>query len=166
VIEKQGIWLDTSAERVRNLVEAYGSLAESILDSPALWATGALEAAHRGLHEVATLLGGEAPCSPEEEGYITERTIALQRLLFASQRRLADELPTHSGPTAELRTAERQSRAAMVTAMEEIEQSTGTGSVKEMESVTRWILSEEGSDVDAERPETRTGGPRGNRPSG
>ncbi len=99
--------------------------------------------------DVAMLLDGRAPTTPAEIEYIAARTRAMVDLASAAERQREEEARRSRLSIEEEQTQARQAKAAMADAMQEIEVTTGTGSLREMKRVLRLMRGEEGDGPNA-----------------
>ncbi len=144
-----GTLLDVESSVVGEIVAAYERLTDIVYPPAGPWSIPALEAGHGAMLDVAMLLDGRAPTTPAEIEYIAARTRAMVDLASAAERQREEEARRSRLSIEEEQTQARQAKAAMADAMQEIEVTTGTGSLREMKRVLRLMRGEEGDGPNA-----------------
>ncbi len=138
-----GYVLEVSHPDTSALVAAYEHLLDVAPGSGVLLADRALEAAHRAVVDVATLLHGEPPLADAQVDYVRKRTAAIRdttaQLRRANRAWSRAAQPAAAGPPL----AERRRRAeAVARAREELEASDRLGSVHQLETVQELLRKE------------------------
>jgi len=137
-----GLALDASDPSVRSLVEAYAACRMAAAKPRIPHATDAIEAAHLAVVEVASLLGGGRPMAEAEVEYVRKRTQAIGKLTLRLQRVQRQGVESRLDVSIHHTPAERGWATAVTEAREELEATTGLGSLDRLQTVGTTIESE------------------------
>ena len=127
----EGFPLDASHPLTQALIEAYDTCLR-IAGRPGMpHGAEAADAAHLAMVEVATLLDGGAPIAPADASYVRRRTQAIESVTHQFERKMRRlSQSSHVMLTPDLERA-----TAVALAREELESSTGLGSVDRLAEV-------------------------------
>ncbi len=141
-----GLPLDASDPTVRALTDAYGECLAAASKPAVPHGQEAIEAAHLAVTEVASLLAGGRPVAEAEIEYVRKRTGAIGRLTLRLQRAQRARVEARLDASIHHTAAEQGWATALTEAREELESSTGLGSLDRLSAVGSTI-EQEGHDV-------------------
>jgi hypothetical protein len=140
----RGYPLDVSDRNVARLVAAYERVLKQVPASRSGQAAESLEIAHSALIEVASLLGRSRPTAKAEIDYVKKRAQAVGAL--AAALRDSESTRTKARLHEALQDTEERERwkSAVAEAREQLDASSGLGSLAQLEALTGRIRAEAG----------------------
>ena len=142
-----GLALDVSDPSVGTLAGSYDALVHAA-GLPGVANGGeVIGAGHAAVLEVASLLGGRAPLTDEERAYVDRRTLAIRDLTAQLSRTYRVWRRGRHLEQQDVTQEARDHAAAVATARAELEASTGTGAVEELERLRADLGGRDGPDA-------------------
>jgi len=130
-----GLPLDVSHPATRGLADAYAACLEAAALPGAPHAGEAADAAHLAVVEVASLLAGGQPVAAEEDEYIRKRTKAIRHLTLQLERAHRVWVEARMDASIHVTPTDRQWASAVTRAREELESTTGLGSLDRLSGI-------------------------------
>ena len=130
-----GLPLDATHPATEALVAAYASCLQAAGEPGVPHADEAADAAHLAVVEVASLLAGRRPVAAAETEYVEKRTKAIRHLTLQLQRAHRTWVEARMDTSIHATPADRQWATAVTQAREELESTTGLGSLDRLSGV-------------------------------
>lgn len=124
-----GIPLDASYPATQTLVAAYSACLSAAAQLGTPHADEAVDAAHLALVEAASLLAGRRPVGTEETEYVGKRTRAIQGVTLLLEQAHHARVESRTAISINATPGDRQWATAVIKAREELESTTGLGSL-------------------------------------
>jgi len=142
-----GFPLDASEPTIKALCHAYDACLQAAAPAGLPHAPEAVDAAHLAMLEVGSLLGGGQPVADAEREYIQKRTKAIRRMTVALERANRARVETDMDASIHRTPADRERATAVTEAREELEATTGLGSLARLSATTTAVEHTADDDV-------------------